>query len=397
MPEYQSILEESPTMVDYLTQKESCYIAETLVLAALQAGRNVILDSALQDIHWFKKYLAELRSSFPSMKIALIHVVADMDLILHRVQHKARETGKDISKEQVRERLGITTEAHVNAMEEHVDYFCRVINNAGDLVLLRAEEGGWERFHSFFEQKGIMAPRLQRLKTDDMRKHAQKGKRHMRRFSAVLSSEENHKSDDADAFYGPYAHIRRTIDYTYHSNYTFERQRFQDAIISEFLNAPMFRDRNGVTCTTPTEPWIVFTAGAMGAGKSYTLRKLSGRDLFPLSAFVRVDPDEIRRFFPEFKLYVEQSPELAGELTRKEAGFISEILTQAALLAGKNVLVDGSLRDADWYQQYFWRLRTDYSGLRIAIIHVSAPRDAVFQRASVSGYQCKQQQLHIVL
>lgn len=373
-------------MVDYLTQKESCYIAETLVFAALQAGRNVVIDSSLQDIDWYKKCLADLRSSFPTMKVALIHVVADLDLILHRVQHKARDTGKAISEEQVRERLGITTEDHVNCMKDHVDYFCRIANNAGDPVLLHSE-GGWERFRSFFEQKGAVAPILQRLKTDDMRKHAHEGTRHRRRFSAVLSSEENHKSDDPNAFYGPYAHIRKTIDYTYHSNYTFERQRFQDAIISEFLNAPVFKDKNGITCTTPTEPWIVFTAGAMGAGKSYTLRKISEKAHFPLMAFVRVDPDEIRRFFPEFKLYVEQSPELAGELTRKEAGFISEILTQAALLAGKNVLVDGSLRDADWYEQYFWRLRTDYSGLRIAIIHVSAPRDAVFQRASVSGYR----------
>lgn len=105
---------------------------------------------------------------------------------------------------------------------------------------------------------------------------------------------------------------------------------------------------------------------------------------FPLLAFVTVDPDEIRRHLPEFHLYVEQSPELAGELTRKEAGYIAEILTLAGLQAGKNVLVDGSLRDSEWYKKYFARLRRDFKYLRIAIIHVTAPRDAVFQRAAVS-------------
>ena len=90
------------------------------------------------------------------------------------------------------------------------------------------------------------------------------------------------------------------------------------------------------------------------------------------------------RFLPEFHLYVECSPELAGELTRKESGFISEILTLAALQAGKNVLLDGSLRDADWYAEYFERLRGEFKSLRLAIIQVTAPRDVVFARAAVS-------------
>jgi hypothetical protein len=121
-----------------------------------------------------------------------------------------------------------------------------------------------------------------------------------------------------------------------------------------------------------------------GAGKSHTMRKLVEQGRFPLLAFVNVDPDKIRGFLPEFHIYVEQNPELAGELTRKEAGFIAEILTLAGLRAGKNVLVDGSLRDHSWYRLYFERLRSDFPTLRIAILHITAPREAVFQRAAVS-------------
>lgn len=62
--------------------------------------------------------------------------------------------------------------------------------------------------------------------------------------------------------------------------------------------------------------------GPMGAGKSYTMRKLVDKGRFPLLAFVNVDPDEIRRQLPEYHLYVSQNAELAGELTRKEAGLI---------------------------------------------------------------------------
>ena len=169
----------------------------------------------------------------------------------------------------------------------------------------------------------------------------------------------------------------------YHRNYTFERQKFQDSIIDFFLKAAIIKDKNGEVCTTPTEPWIVFTAGAMGAGKSHTMRELVEKGRFPLLAFVNVDPDRIRNFLPEFHIYVETNPELAGELTRKEAGFIAEILTLAGLRAGKNVMVDGSLRDHGWYRRYFEQLRRDFPSLRIAILHITAPREAVFQRAAV--------------
>ena len=33
-------------------------------------------------------------------------------------------------------------------------------------------------------------------------------------------------------------------------------------------------DRHGQTCTTPTQPWVVFTAGAMGAGKSWVIKQM---------------------------------------------------------------------------------------------------------------------------
>jgi hypothetical protein len=105
---------------------------------------------------------------------------------------------------------------------------------------------------------------------------------------------------------------------------------------------------------------------------------------FPLLGFVKVNSDAIRRYLPEYHLYIETNPGLAGDLTNKEAGYIAEILALAGLHAGKNILVDGSLRCASWYRAYFDRLRREFPGLRLAIIHVTAPREAIFQHASVS-------------
>ena len=125
----------------------------------------------------------------------------------------------------------------------------------------------------------------------------------------------------------------------------------------------------------------------MGSGKSYTIKQLHAYDRFPLETFITVDPDEIRRLLPEFEKYLDFNPEMAGEHTRKEAGFLAEMLTQIALKNGRNVLVDGSLKDAEWYHDYFHLLKKDYEefGLKIGILHVTAPREAVFERARVSS------------
>ena len=148
------------------------------------------------------------------------------------------------------------------------------------------------------------------------------------------------------------------------------------------LDGAIFFDVDGKIGSVPTEPWIVFTAGPMGAGKSHVMSVLLDKGVFPLKAFVTVDPDEIRHLLPEYHMYIDENPEIAGEMTRKEAGFIAEILTLAALQAGKNVLQDGSLRDSEWYKAYFARLREEFPAVRQAILHVTAPRDAVLRRAA---------------
>lgn len=205
-----------------------------------------------------------------------------------------------------------------------------------------------------------------------------------RLYSYIASTEDNWRALPGDFdFYGPFKDLRGTLDYSYHCNYRKERQYFQDAIIQKMLGS-FICDKNGFVCTTPKDPWIVFTAGAMGAGKSHTIRTLQEANHFPLLAFVSVDPDEIRRELPEFLNYIHINPLLAGEMTRKEAGYISELITLAALRKGKNVLVDGSLRDTEWYSLYFSNLREEYASLRIGILHVTAPPELVLQRAKVS-------------
>lgn len=242
---------------------------------------------------------------------------------------------------------------------------------------------------SFSFPKYASASASASAKTDDINK-----------YNLSLSTEDNYQSTQM-TFHGKFQSIRGSLDYTYHANYTPQRQILQDQIISTLLsksNANITDYTTGNSCISPKNPWIVFTAGAMGSGKSYTIKQLHAYDRFPLETFITVDPDEIRRLLPEFEKYLDFNAEMAGEHTRKEAGFLAEMLTQIALKNGRNVLVDGSLKDADWYHDYFHLLKKDYEefGLKIGILHVTAPREAVFERARVSSLRYHNANLKMV-
>lgn len=194
------------------------------------------------------------------------------------------------------------------------------------------------------------------------------------------------KQQEGNSGIGKYAAIRATLDYTYHGVYSEYRQQLQDRIVDEVLrNTTGIRDSTtGRHCVRPqSPPWCVFTAGAYGAGKSHVMRTLAERGLFPIEGFVVVDPDQIRRQLPEYGFYTKHFPEQAGLLTRKEAGLIAEIAIESGLHLGYNVLVDGSLSNATWYETYIPTLRKNYPNLQIAILHVSAPREVVMKRALV--------------
>lgn len=221
----------------------------------------------------------------------------------------------------------------------------------------------------------------------------------------LLLAESNNDSTHI-AYKSPFAQIRRKLDHSFHAEYCPERQRFQDSVIQSMLQQKQLMLQHGrcqmsaSCCYTSVDGrkvrslevnspnskrahWIVFSAGAMGAGKTWTVKLLHDKGRFPLDKFLMVDPDVIRHCLPEFETYVKLCPDKAGELTRMESGMMAEILVKAALDQGRNVLVDGSLRNASWYLSYFEQLRQDHEGIRIAILHVTAPRNVILTRALV--------------
>jgi hypothetical protein len=156
---------------------------------------------------------------------------------------------------------------------------------------------------------------------------------------SLTYTHELHRSDDPDAFTEPFAEVRKTRDRAWHGNYTLERQRVQDSIVEHFLKTEGVRAADGIA----DKPWVTFTSGGPGVGKSTAVQWMHAAGIFPLHRFVIVDPDAIRYQFPEWPAFVAEDPETAAARTHKEAGYIAELIQEEALRRGRSVLIDGTL------------------------------------------------------
>ena len=178
---------------------------------------------------------------------------------------------------------------------------------------------------------------------------------------------------DANATHaGKYAAIRAGLDTAYHGTYSQPRQALQDRLLDDALQ--------GVEGGRET-PWCIFTAGAMGSGKSHVFEYLVNRAILPLQGVQILDPDMFKASLPEWKGYLRRDPLRAGFHTRRESGYLLEVAQEHALRDRRHVWVDGSLRDGAWYSGEFERISRQHPSYKIAIVHVVASRNVVLQRA----------------
>ena len=175
--------------------------------------------------------------------------------------------------------------------------------------------------------------------------------------------------------YGEFKQFRAEIDYKWHTNYTEERQRWQDNVVKGIAlrQAPQ------------THPWLVFTCGAMGSGKGYALRWMSSNNIFPLEEIVHIDPDHCKSLMPEWDNYVKKDSLNAGGHCHKESGFIQELCEKVSLVCRQNTWIDGSLGDHEWWSQWIKTCREKFPWYRIAIFYVYCEPEKVFKRALERG------------
>jgi len=161
--------------------------------------------------------------------------------------------------------------------------------------------------------------------------------------------------------------VVKDLDYEYHARYSSFRSTWQKYWIEKVLDrAPAL---NG-----ESSPWIIFTSGAMGVGKGYVMKWMSNEGYFGLEDVVHVDPDFFKSVMPEKDGYVTKSSAAdAATNCHRESGTMMELAVRQAMLTGKHIWEDGSLRDADWYGKRFEDIRNVKQGgpkYRIAIVHI---------------------------
>jgi hypothetical protein len=118
--------------------------------------------------------------------------------------------------------------------------------------------------------------------------------------NSVIDTAELSMTDRDQLFFGAYGHLRKKLDYSYHSYYRKERQWLHDSIIEDFLeyqdndNILEYRNDNGTQSTTINEtgfcPWLILAVGVQGAGKHYTFNNLVRSKRLRLRSFVNVAP-----------------------------------------------------------------------------------------------------------
>ena len=172
-----------------------------------------------------------------------------------------------------------------------------------------------------------------------------------RAYDFDASTRDNHTTSSGDQGHGElspaFAAIRAGLDRSFHGEYTLAGQLVQDRLIEAVLHVG----------EPQMKPWVVFTAGAMGAGKSRTMSWMAANGVFPLDRVVQIDADLFKTALPEWGEYVARDPLRAGFATRHESGYLVEIATEAAMRAQRHIWVDGSLRDGRWYEGVFRKMR----------------------------------------
>lgn len=163
-----------------------------------------------------------------------------------------------------------------------------------------------------------------------------------------------------------YTHLKKYIDFTWHTYYPPERENLHAQIIeSHFRDLPKKQN-----------PVILFTGGCYGAGKGHTIRYLNAIGKINLRNWVYADPDKIRSQFPEYQtLLAEQQEKLS-----KEAGYIVELIEYYALENNYNIIIDGSLHDWVWHLQHFEMIKNTFYNFEIVVIFVTAQLDTIFAR-----------------
>lgn len=194
-------------------------------------------------------------------------------------------------------------------------------------------------------------------------------------YNWEVCTQENYAASESSNV-GPLAAARELVDAGYHGHYVVERQQLQDKLVLDLLP-----NRSGPR----KAPLLLFTAGAMGVGKSFVIKWMAQQGLLPLEEFALIDPDRIAQQLPEYPGYAARASASASVMTRLEAGLLTELGLVWALQQRRNILVDSSLRHGSWYASLLKKLRGEVPEVRVVLVYVHTSEEIIYRRAQERG------------
>ena len=196
----------------------------------------------------------------------------------------------------------------------------------------------------------------------------------LRGYNYQLSTRANYGSTVDSNYISEFADIRALIDSNHHGYYTLSRLIWQDKVLQS-----IFRKSWGIP--GPILPWVIFTCGPMGSGKTFVRNWCEEHKLLvDWDRVVVIDSDQIKETMPEWPGYVERNPRCAGSLCHEESVYVQEIGHEYAMLQSLDVCIDGSLSDWQWNSKLFIKIRMKYPRYRIAIIAVHVDESTARRR-----------------
>lgn len=156
----------------------------------------------------------------------------------------------------------------------------------------------------------------------------------------------------------------------------------QNTIVEAVLAPAVWFNYNNHMQSTSSinDPWLLITAGPIGAGKSFVVKWLQ-RERHISSRHILIDIDQIRDLLPESAIMKWKYPLEYGVRTQKEAGLICEICLHTALSMRLNVILDLSMANRGWHLRNILKLRQLYAPMVVVLLHVTTSIAKVRERA----------------
>lgn len=147
-----------------------------------------------------------------------------------------------------------------------------------------------------------------------------------------------------------------------------ERKKLHDEIRAKFL------DRAPVVPKTH-QPVAILMMGGPASGKSALTKTL------PKDLFVHVDPDEIKGKLPEYQDAIKGSAKNAALMAHEESGILAKEIRDLAIAQRKNLLFDGTGKNADGYMKQIAKLKA--AGYHVQIVMPDVDVDEAAKRSAL--------------